>query len=981
MSLVAGPDNQPEDAMNAGEMLGPYRVLEKLGEGGMGEVYKARDTRLDRTVAVKVLPPDVSGDPERRARFEREAKTIAGLNHAHVCTLYDVGDHDGAMFLVMEHLEGRTLAERLRTGALPVDEALAVAIQIASALAAAHRHGVIHRDLKPANVMITPDGEAKVLDFGLAKHVGVPVEADAETAAVVTARGDGGVTRRGTVVGTVAYMSPEQVEAQPLDARSDVFSFGALLCEMLTGQQAFQGDSPISTMSAILRDTPEPVREPPGAVPHALAAILGRCLEKKRERRYASGVELHQALVACESELAGRTPGIRAVLRKPRFAIPVLLLVIALVTVTAWSSWRSSRVTWARTAALPEARRLLDEGRSCAAFRLVDRAEKYLGDDPEIRAIRQDFMRRVSFRSDPPGADVYIRDYIDAGADAREDYLGRTPLDAVLVPTGHLRYRVSKAGMTTVEGYDASGLTGAAAVVQVRLDAEGSGPRDMVRIPRGQPTGGKPVEGFWLDKYEVNNRQFKEFAARGGYENPGYWKASASAAATSDWQQVIAQFTDTTGRRGPATWQFGTFPEGQDDYPVSGVSWYEAAAYCESQGKALPTVHHWQWAARQGPLATILQTSNFGGRGPVRAASYAGLGPFGTYDTAGNVREWCWNAVGGKRYVLGGAWSDAAYAFYLPDAAVPSDRSAANGFRCARYERPIAADLATPVDLFQALRRNLTPVSDEVYESYKAFHAYEHGDLEAKVEATSDASPYWREERVSFRAAYGNDRVTAYVFLPKNAERPFQTVVTFPGTYALDIRSSARLERQWFDFIIRSGRALVHPIYKGTYERTIGGNYATYAANPPVWRELALAWYKDFGRSLDYIDSRPDLDREKVAYHGISLGGVVGPRMMALEPRVKAGVLIWSGVGWASPEVNSINFASHCKTPTLMVNGEQDMLNPADSRLRMFSLLGAPDGDKRSVVVKGAGHTAFNQDVIREVLGWLDKYLGPVKTR
>jgi dienelactone hydrolase len=401
------------------------------------------------------------------------------------------------------------------------------------------------------------------------------------------------------------------------------------------------------------------------------------------------------------------------------------------------------------------------------------------------------------------------------------------------------------------------------------------------------------------------------------------------------------------------------------------------------EGKSLPTVRHWQAAASQGTFATILETSNFSGRGPVRVGSSGGLGPYGTHDAAGNVKEWCWNGWGDKRYILGGGWNDAAYMFYLSDARVPFERASVNGFRCAKYEQPVAAELTQPVDLTQAAaQRRQKPVSDEIFETYKAFAAYDRGELDGKIEAANDRHPYWREEKVSYRAAYGNERVTAYLFLPKNADPPFQTVVSFPGIWALDIRSSARLETQWFDFIVRSGRALVHPIYKGTYERTIGGDYATYFSKPAVLRELGIDWYKDLARSIDYLETRSDIDREKLAYQGISLGAAQGPRLLVLEPRFKTGVLLWGGIGWAVPEVNSVNFAPRCRTPVLMVNGDADMIFPPDdSQIPMFRLLAAPEADKKRFVVKGAGHVAFNQDVVREVLGWLDKYLGPVKTR
>jgi serine/threonine protein kinase len=253
-------------SLASGTRLGPYEIQSEIGAGGMGEVYKARDTRLDRTVAIKVLPPDVSSDADRRARFEREARTIAGLNHPHICTLHDVGDHDGAMFLVMEHLVGQTLAERLMKGPLPLEQALTVATEIADALSAAHRQGIIHRDLKPANVMLTKSG-AKLLDFGLAR---LTHPSDGSGASVT-------LSTVGTVVGTAPYMAPEQVEGRTTDARTDLFAFGATLYEMVTGRRVFQGESAASVMAAVLDYTPPAASTLAPLTPPGLDRLIKRC--------------------------------------------------------------------------------------------------------------------------------------------------------------------------------------------------------------------------------------------------------------------------------------------------------------------------------------------------------------------------------------------------------------------------------------------------------------------------------------------------------------------------------------------------------------------------------------------------------------------------------------------------------------------------------------------------------------------------------
>src|SRR5512139_1560466 len=266
-----------------GTRLGPYEVTALIGAGGMGEVYKAKDTRLDRSVAIKVLPSHVSADADRRARFAREAKTIAGLNHPHICTLHDVGETDGTTYLVMEHLAGETLAQRLEKGQLPLERALTVATEIADALSAAHRQGVIHRDLKPGNVMLTKTG-AKLLDFGLAKlkaHGEQPAAASLASAPTRTAP----LTSEGTIVGTLHYMAPEQVEGKAADARTDLWALGAILYEMLTGKRAFEGTSAASLIGAILEREPAPVSTLQPLTPPAVDRLVRQCLAKAPDDR------------------------------------------------------------------------------------------------------------------------------------------------------------------------------------------------------------------------------------------------------------------------------------------------------------------------------------------------------------------------------------------------------------------------------------------------------------------------------------------------------------------------------------------------------------------------------------------------------------------------------------------------------------------------------------------------------------------------
>src|SRR6266542_1384827 len=279
-------------ALSSGARLGPYEILGAVGAGGMGEVYKARDTRLERTVAIKVLPAHLSSSEEGRLRFEREAKTISQLSHPHICALYDVGNQDGVEYLVMEYLEGETLAERLLKGPLPTDQALRYGIEIADALDKAHRQGIVHRDLKPGNVMLTKSG-VKLLDFGLAKAV-----QPASSAAALTSLPTEGpaLTAEGTILGTFQYMAPEQLEARDSDARTDIFAFGAVVYEMATGQKAFSGRSRASLIGAILKDEPPLISTVQPMTPPALDRVVRTCLAKDPDDRWQSANDLKREL-------------------------------------------------------------------------------------------------------------------------------------------------------------------------------------------------------------------------------------------------------------------------------------------------------------------------------------------------------------------------------------------------------------------------------------------------------------------------------------------------------------------------------------------------------------------------------------------------------------------------------------------------------------------------------------------------------------
>jgi serine/threonine protein kinase len=289
-----------------GTRLGPYEIVALTGEGGMGQVFKAKDTRLDRTVAIKMLPPSLAADPQRRERFEREARNVSRLEHPHICPLYDVGEHEGHAYLVMQFLEGETLAERLSHGPLTISPTLEYGIQIAEALAAAHRAGIVHRNLKPGNVMITRTG-ARLLDFGLARSV--PGATSFNTTLGNHAARVVGLTTEGTILGTLSYMAPEQIDGREVDTRADVFAFGAVCFEMLTGMKAFEGETPARVMSAILRDEPARVSSIVPVTPAALEALIHACLAKDPNERWQNISDAARQLRHLRDMMSGAKSG------------------------------------------------------------------------------------------------------------------------------------------------------------------------------------------------------------------------------------------------------------------------------------------------------------------------------------------------------------------------------------------------------------------------------------------------------------------------------------------------------------------------------------------------------------------------------------------------------------------------------------------------------------------------------------------------
>jgi hypothetical protein len=693
-------------------------------------------------------------------------------------------------------------------------------------------------------------------------------------------------------------------------------------------------------------------------------------------------------------------------IRQPKIAISAAMSIAVIVLIAGWFFNRQAKVRWARDVAFPEIERLsLDIwGDFPAAYELAVKAEKIIPRDPKLAELFAKCSLKIDVNTEPAGAKVYFKEY--RSPQSEWTYLGLTPIEKIRLPIGVFRWKIEKEGYETVLAaastwtidLQSKNLLGPNHLFRA-LYQKGSIPADMVRVS-GAETAAGTLPDFYIDAHEVTNREYKEFVSAGGYREKKYWKHRfIKDGKELTWEDAVKTFVDQTGQPGPATWRAGDFPEGEADYPVSGVSWYEAAAYAEFAGKSLPTGEHWGLA--RGENTTLIQVpqlggyaifapfNNFRGKGPVAVGSLDGPTPYGAFDMAGNVREWCSNEIGGDRLVRGGAWDDNTYMFDQKSRAQPMDRSPKNGFRCALYPHAeqipsLAFAEVRVVDVPDFYREK--PVPDSVFDLYRELYSYDKTDLKARVESREERQD-WVHELVSFEAAYGGERVLAHLFLPKNSKSPFQTVVYFPGVASQWLSSSRDLENYYeftvfLSFIIKSGRAVIYPVYKGTFERITESTIAVVNGdvNSHQYAEISIQWVKDLKRAIDYLETRPEIDNRRIAYEGMSWGGTIGLLVPAVEERLKASVLIGGALaGLGRPEINEVNFIGRVKVPTLMLNGRYDTFNPYERTIKpMLDLLGTP-ADQKRLVLDETDHIPSVNIMIKETLAWLDKYLGPVK--
>ncbi|HVJ26106.1 MAG TPA: SUMF1/EgtB/PvdO family nonheme iron enzyme [Vicinamibacterales bacterium] len=1024
-----------------GMRLGRYQIRSRLGSGGMGEVYLADDTQLGRPVALKLLPPENAGDPHARARLTREARAAAVLDHPYICSVYEVGEAEGLLFIAMQYVEGETLETRLRRSSLDVHEVLGIAVQVADALSEAHGHGILHRDIKPANIMVTRRGDAKVMDFGLAKPAEVsPASTDTPTVSLLSTPG--------AVIGTLPYMSPEQVRGEALDARSDLFSFGTLIYEMLAGRRPFDDSNPAAVASAILTREAAPVARFAPDTPHELERIVAKALKKDPEERYQTSKDLLIDLRALKEEQdfkrrLERSSGESVVMRDitptpspvaPATPVPTPLppavsaapanrsraligaaAFVLLVAVAAggWFMWKASKIRWAE-AQVPEIERLANENNYYGAYDLAIQAEPYLSRESTVATLMRTISDSISVETNPAGARVYLQRFSPdaAGALPQRQLVGTTPLVNQRIARGHYVVTLEKDGFAPAE-LTVSGIlrrvgpltiTPPPISVKQRLLPEDSMPQRMVFVAGGdyrlagweRPTDRRvTLHDYFIDKFEVSNQEFKEFISGGGYVKREFWRHPIiKDGKPVDWEAAMALFVDRTGLPGPREWASQSFPEGKADHPVTGVSWYEAAAYAVYRGKRLPSLFEWEKAARDGNIApagmpfmpwgvffpgdTLAHRANFagGGTAPVTSMPF-GMSPFGAYNMAGNAAEWTSNDSSDGFIATGGAWGDPTYTFGQAAGRPGTFSSSKLGFRLAKSDAGQTGDQGSARIEVNAEIPHYTRSTPDQFRTWAQSYEYAKTPLDARIEETRE-TPEWRREKISFNGG-ARGRAIAYLYLPHHVPRPLQVLHYVP---AADVNSGFRSLSDSMDHrmapYVRSGRAAFGVVLYGYIERLKTDSTPLDPATIE-YVESIVNRITDLRRGLDYLETRPDLDKTRIGFMGPSAGAQLGVILTAVENRYRGVVMVGAGLprrGTTMAAADPVNFAPHIRAPKLIVQGTFDEDTPLRTASDpLFDLLIQP---KKRELYEG-GHVPTIDVLLKLTAGWLDETLGPVR--
>lgn len=1022
--------------------LSEFDIVCSIGHGAMAEVFLVRTKdRYRRTAACKVLREELLGT-KTHDQILREGEFLARLQHPAIPAFFGSGVTAAQRpYLLMERVGGQSITDYSRDFQLTVREKIQLFLKVCKGVVHAHTKGVIHRDLKPKNILTAEiDGtpHPKIIDFGISKSTITEAQQLADE------------TKVHEMTGSLAYMSPEHLEKDRngVDTRSDIYSLGVVLYEMLTGvhpyyEQLCQAGG-LEEIVAIIKDR-VPMKPSlrwrshshgQGSVQRTHVGIVGdsnsikgdldfivqKMMAKDIAERYetvSQVVDDLQNFLDCKPLVNCKTPirtNVHRWLQRNQTVSLSFIAVLFLAFVFAGymrytrqsmqvqqnefnqriSEIRntlsaSQEAVKLREAAyhvsMPMIEQLIADRDITTAFLEAKKIKDVVADDPHFYQLWESVSTTVSCSQLPVNATFHVKHEVKGST--HWELLGVTPFVHLEVPNGRVQLKISHPDFVSREINLM--LPDEFPLIQVGLfESKEKAEAGMVFIPSSLNAEvvidreGREMSDFWIDQYEVSNADYKEFVDAGGYRDASYW-----AGLNLRWEgqpitfeQGQECFVDSTGRPGPANWRDGTYVDGRGDYPVEGVSWYEAMAYAAYRGKKLPTREHWRRAASSSYPQVLAQLSNFSSE-LVPVSNDGKIGYYHTHDLYGNVREWCANSCqGGGRALLGAAIGDADYLFYMPRVYEPWERLPCNGFRCIRVtnEQEYAELAQEPIELPS---RTLNVVEREPLESLRHWYEYNQAlPLDVEIYAVenrfSRSGEGYRYSVVEINACYEGERFSLHVLEP-DGQGDAATVIYIPGIGRYNgpgefkLSSDRDMDTDLVHRLALRGHRVIYPIYNGTYERWNGMRVAThFNKNPAVAQTHWIHGIQDVFRVVDYLFARDDVDKQKIICLGLSNGAARGVTALALDSRVNAGILVSAGFSnWhvKRPVINQYNYAPHVKQPVLMVTGLQDALyRYENSQVPLYKDLGSKD--KQHVAIPG-GHLPDMKVIVDRAHDWI----------
>ena len=1028
---------EPASGLPPEESFGNYRVLRFVGSGGTSDVYLGEQTQpFHQTAAIKILRTSHL-QTKVATRFNKECDFLGSMNHPSIPKLFSTGiSQSGLRYMAMEWVDGVPITQFCRERELSVRERIALFIKICLGVQHAHFKGVIHRDLKPGNILVSEYGavaEPKIIDFGIAKS------------AVNRFDFRDDETQSHEVVGTLSYMSPEHLnrhQGADVDTRSDIYSLGVLLYELLTDKHPFSEEIhsaenlqeaaevitehvPICPSKQVAERTKEIARLSSN---HATARemrrdldkIVLKMIEKSPDDRYGTISQVAEDL-QCYLDfrpLSNCSSPIRVSIARwcqrnslmMKLCSGLLLLAMALLGISGWA-WRAQMnqrqlnerlslmsdqlsdaqqaqevLDHARSVLLPRATELAEKGDYVESFlharELANKAE--LREDFVFRELWQNISATVSFPHLPDDTTVHM-----ARSDGKNTTwvaLGKTPLHFD-VPKGYARIRLEHPDYVPRElGLNLSKES--KLIQQEMLVSRAQQKSGMLFIPAASESmpdvfsGDLISHAFWVDECEVTNEEFLEFIVAGGYENGEYWQhlEMVRDGEAIAWTEAVSTFKDRTGNFGPANWTDGRFPEGEADFPVDGVSWFEAAAYATFRGKTLPSVQHWRFFSVSSEPQSVSRFCNFSGR-ISKVGDYSGTGFHGVKDVYGNVSEWCSNSSENGLQVLSGASADDPdYLFWAPKFVSPWERKTGNGFRCIvvedldEYEALSQQSIETRrhVDL----NRHREPLSD-LRQWYHYLADQPLHPVSIKSEEVKDRDRDYHHETIELDTVYDENRFNLHIFTPRH-QRSKITLIYLPGIgrynkpmfFSLANRSD--IDVKFIDELTRKGHRVVYPIYQGCYERWVKRPSEHFRIDAASAQACWIQCVQDAMCALDYLETRDDVNSDEIVGLGFSNGADKLIAALAMDSRFDRATLLSVGYhNWHKdrPIIDTFQYTPHIHLPVLLVTGIHDNLYTYEnSQIPLFSDLGSED--KLHVLMEG-GHVPEINEVVTHVDHWL----------